>query len=273
MNVGQGSNNQSTKKSASLVQFWQFWVINSCTRNYSLTLVIDCWLKNNCKLMQRIQVILVWESGRRWIAGSDDWPPWLRRLAGLQTRFYFLTSRRMKFSGSLVNQGETLVGWWVHHTHPDTAPLHLSARLVHRDHSVSFHFIPGATRASLSVPPNHQGNITAATFPPTVLPGSTFKSCMASNQQITSHQIDPFSSKSNPWISNYAYYLPNFSPVGSSESCQHFHLEQTDEFLMLTNRGQHLKICLIVKQPKLALKINISISGPYKMFSAWTMME
>lgn len=123
---------------------------------------------------------------------------WLWKLAGLQTRFYFLTSRRMNFSRSPVNPAETLVGGWAHHTHPDTPPLHLSARLVHGDHGVSFHFIPGATRASLSVPPNHQGNITAATFPPTVLQGSTFKSCMTSNQQIKSLQIHTFSSNHNP---------------------------------------------------------------------------
>lgn len=79
----------------------------------------------------------------------------------------------MNFSLRPVNPAESLVGWRVHHTRPNTPPLHLSARLVHGDHGVSFHFIPGATRASLSVPPNRQGNITAATFPPVVLQGST----------------------------------------------------------------------------------------------------
>lgn len=64
----------------------------------------------------------------------------------------------------------------VHPSRPDAAARHLNAGLLRGDQGVSFHFVPGATRASLSVPPNHQGNITAATFPPTVLQGSAFKS-------------------------------------------------------------------------------------------------
>lgn len=69
----------------------------------------------------------------------------------------------MNLSQGLVVPGETLFDAGVHHTHPNshpcTRPLASSLGLGNSPR-VHFDFIPGATRALLSVSPNHEGNVT-----------------------------------------------------------------------------------------------------------------
>lgn len=74
-------------------------------------------------------------------------------------------------------------------THAPTAPPRLWG--FQTAFSVQLHFIPGATRASLSVSPNHGGNVTRMSPEPlfTTIGGVACESCMSSNEQMKGSNI------------------------------------------------------------------------------------
>lgn len=74
-------------------------------------------------------------------------------------------------------------------SHPNSHPCtHRSPRLwgFQTAFSVRLHFIPGATRALLSVSPNHGGNVTRMSPEPlfTTIGGVACESCISSNEQM-----------------------------------------------------------------------------------------